>query len=368
MSQKKKNNNGGGGGGRESKDQQDLGTSEDAAVAEVIIIGAAEKEVLQQQVDSPSSPFSSSSSSTSDAAVEEDITVVEDAAVPGVKKVVPKVVVIVPHRNREASLKIFKEHMLEDVFRPEVESGDYRFVFVEQGDQRFFNRGAIKNIGFLFVRSEYPDDYQHITLTFNDIDTMPAERGLMDYETTSGVVKHFYGVKWTLGGIVSVRGADFESINGFPNYWHWGYEDNMLKRRVANSGTMTIDYSQFFEMNNAKVIHHSNFKLKVVNIDEHKRFLANDPEGLAQISNLAYHRTDLSTNELLVSHFDTPFSEGVDKISVFDMTEARTPFSSQPNGTVVPTTPNRSRGGMLSGISGGGRGGRRKAAMKMQFH
>ena len=367
MSQRKKNN-----AGREDKDK-DLGTTSIIAPPPS---PPAEEAVADPVVEAVADPVAEA---VADAIVVVVVEVPEELPhFPN--KVVPKVVVVVPHRNRAASLNMFREHMIANVFRPEVESGEYRFVFVEQGDdQRFFNRGAIKNIGFLFVRSEYPDDYQNITLTFNDIDTMPAERGLMDYETSPGVVKHFYGVKWTLGGIVSVRGADFESINGFPNYWHWGYEDNMLKRRVTDSGGITIDYSQFFGMNDARVIHHSNFKLKVVNIEEHKRFLANDPEGFAQISNLTYDITTTTTTTtwtgtdvaVLVSHFDTPFTQGVDTSSVFDMTEARTPFSSQPNGTVVRTQPNRRSTGMIGGIGGVGGvggGGRRKAAMAMQLH
>ena len=282
---------------------------------------------------------------------------------------VPRVVVVVPHRNREASLDWYERHMLQDVFRAEAAAGAYRFLFVEQGaDDRFFNRGGMKNIGFLVVKAEYPEHYKQITLTFNDIDTMPRATGLMDYETEAGVVKHFYGVKWALGGIISIRGEDFESLNGFPNYWSWGYEDNMLKRRVSAAG-LEIDYRQFYKMNDADhVIHHSNNVLKVVNVEEHKRYLANEPEGVAQISELAYETRpraggaggddDPARRHVYVSHFQTPFTHRVDQSSVYDVTKSISPFTSTPTGDVVPHRAQKRTA----------RGRRRPAAMQMVFH
>ena len=106
----------------------------------------------------------------------------------------------------------------------------------------------MKNIGFLSVKNIYPRDYKNITLVFNDVDCMPSKKGLLNYETTNHVIKHFYGYTYALGGIVSIKAGDFEAINGFPNFWGWGYEDNMLQNRALKS-QIKIDRSTFFVAN-----------------------------------------------------------------------------------------------------------------------
>lgn len=161
---------------------------------------------------------------------------------------VPKRVFIVPYRNRVQHKFFFSKYMsflLED-------KEDYEIYFSHQNDQRTFNRGAAKNIGFMAIKEKYPNDYKNINFIFNDVDTIPFNK-LFDYETTPGVVKHYYGYKYALGGIVVIKGADFEEINGFPCFWGWGMEDNCLQKRCQAYG-LTIDRSTFYAIGSAQIL------------------------------------------------------------------------------------------------------------------
>jgi len=163
-------------------------------------------------------------------------------------KVVPKKVFIVPYRNRVQHKFFFSKYMsflLEDM-------KDYEIYFSHQCDARTFNRGAVKNIGFLAIREKYPEHYKNITFIFNDVDTIPFNK-IFDYETVNGVVKHYYGYKYALGGIVVMKGADFERINGFPCFWGWGMEDNVLQKRCQAAGLL-IDRSTFYNIGSPEML------------------------------------------------------------------------------------------------------------------
>ena len=127
---------------------------------------------------------------------------------------IPKIVFIVPYRNRPQQRYFFSLYMKSIL----AITQDYEIYFSHQCDVRTFNRGAVKNIGFLAVKKKYPQHYKHMTFVFNDIDTVPYSN-ILDYETKTGVVKHFYGFKYALGGIVSITGQDFENSNGYANFW-----------------------------------------------------------------------------------------------------------------------------------------------------
>ena len=163
-------------------------------------------------------------------------------------KKVPKRVFIVPYRNRVQHKFFFSKYMsfiLEDC-------DDYEIYFSHQCDARTFNRGAAKDIGFLAVKEKYPNDYKDITFIFNDVDTIPFNK-IFDYQTTHGVVKHYYGFKYALGGIVVMKGADFEKINGFPCFWGWGMEDNALQKRCDGYG-LSVDRSVFYEIGSPEIL------------------------------------------------------------------------------------------------------------------
>ena len=144
-----------------------------------------------------------------------------------VKDKTPEIIFIVPYRDREPQRSAFMKimpHILEDL--------NCKVLFVHQRDKRPFNRGAMKNFGFIYVKKMYPDEYKDITLVFHDIDNIPWYKGQFSYRTQRNVINHFYGYPHALGGIFAIKAWDFEHINGFPNIWTWGLEDNMILRRA----------------------------------------------------------------------------------------------------------------------------------------
>lgn len=219
---------------------------------------------------------------------------------------VPKIIFIVPYRNRSQHKYFFSLYMRSIL----AVSQEYEIFFSHQCDVRAFNRGATKNIGFLAVKQKYPNDYKGITLVFNDIDTVPYS-AILDYETTAGVVKHFYGFKYALGGIVSITGRDFEQINGYPNFWGWGMEDNVLQTR-CEAHNLTIDRTQFFPIGSPNIIHLFDGVSRIINRKDPWRATNDDGvDGIKSIHKLNFtiDKTSLNPadNKDVVEEDDTTF-------------------------------------------------------------
>jgi hypothetical protein len=249
----------------------------------------------------------------------------------------PNVVFIIPYRNREEHLEKFKAHM------PSVLVNlNHRFLFVHQCDSRSFNRGAMKNIGFIAVKQMYPATYKNITLVFNDIDCMPKEANLLNYVTTPGVVKHFYGYPYALGGIVSILAGDFERIGGFPNFWGWGYEDNMLQNRVIK-GRMVIDRSTFFlandflvetavkkgepipDIDSMPIIQHFHGSTRNINKDDFDKYTTHTRDGIANVRGLRM-QYDVATDFVNVMAFDVGTTENEKNTFEYNLNNGNMPL------------------------------------------
>ncbi len=222
-------------------------------------------------------------------------------SVPGdVKPEPPKKIFIVPYRNRVQQKFFFSKYMsyiLED-------QNDYEIYFCHQCDARTFNRGAMKNIGFLAMKHKYPEHYLDMTFIFNDIDTVPFDK-ILNYNTEPGVVKHYYGFLYALGGIVAIRGADFEAINGFPCYWGWGMEDNVLQKRCDAAG-IYIDRSVFYKIGSPEILQLFDGISRIISKkDPWRSEYDNGVDGIGTISKLKYtidEQSDNSNDNLFVVH------------------------------------------------------------------
>ncbi len=207
---------------------------------------------------------------------------------------VPKLIFIIPYRNREHQYKFYIRHM-KNIILEDYSPSDYRLLFIHQNDNRGFNRGAMKNIGFIYVKNTYPTTYKDITLVFNDIDIMPIYNNIINFNTVPGIIKHFYGFTFALGGLFSIKAGDFEKINGFPNYWGWGYEDNLINKRAISS-KLTIDRSEFYEILDKNFIVIFDKDIRIANKTDFFHFLKESPDGINTIYNLQYK---LSSDEFI---------------------------------------------------------------------
>ena len=228
---------------------------------------------------------------------------------------IPKVIIIVPYRDRKEHYNIFSKRM--EKYRT---NGAFIF-YVHQADNRPFNRGAMKNIGFLAIKDMYPKDYKKITIVFNDIDSIsPVE---LDFETKPGIIKHFYGFHHALGGIVSITSGDFEKLDGFPNLWSWGYEDNALFQR-SKRNKLLVNRDVFYKVNDKRFVRLAEDNIRDVNPDDFQAYKRNN-EGIHNITNLKY---DIDKNGFInVTNFDTGREPNYSKFRQYNLINGSNVFN-----------------------------------------
>ena len=153
---------------------------------------------------------------------------------------------------------------------------------------------------------------------------MPTKDAVIKYETQRGTIKHFYGFDYTLGGIVSINAGDFELLNGFPNFWAWWFEDNMIQIR-ANKLVIKIDRSVFYKIMDPRIIHLTDTFIREVNRGEYDRFTQNTEEGINSINDLVYNIKH-DTGFVDVLSFETTAKEILEKRTNYDVRNGPAPF------------------------------------------
>lgn len=197
----------------------------------------------------------------------------------------PNIIIIVPYRDRPEQLYFFTTHMSHILTQYAEQDKVVRVLFCHQVDKRPFNRGAMKNLGYIWSKKTYGEDVANkITFVFHDIDTLPYKKHIMDYDLDTvinkreknkyqdEIVKHFYGYKFALGGIFSIKGRVFELLGGFPNFWGWGYEDNAFAYK-CEIFDIDINYDDFYPILDNKVLFLNNGHKKITT-DSNKDYMS----------------------------------------------------------------------------------------------
>ena len=143
--------------------------------------------------------------------------------------------VVVPFREqveqkRGDQLKKFVEYF---------EKLEWPVLIVEQTEGEKFNRGALLNVGYDLVDTDY--------IIYHDVDLLPKQTLLPYYlafpESPIHIGKSItkYNSPSFLGAVVSVSKKDYKTINGFPNnFWGWGGEDDAFRVRLERAGIKVL--------------------------------------------------------------------------------------------------------------------------------
>ncbi len=227
-----------------------------------------------------------------------------------------KYVFIIPYRDREAHKFFFIKYM--DYLLEDYPKDSYEIIFANQNNNYPFNRGAMKNCGFLYIKNKYPDDYKNIIFIFNDVDTLPYKKDLLNYDVKLNEIKHFYGFKFALGGIFSIRGEDFEKLNGFPGLWSWGWEDSVFYERALEHN-MKINRDVFYSFGSKEILHLIDGLSKDISAKNSERYKnKNIFDGLSNIKNLVYSKNEI-TGMLDITFFTNsyyPFDNTIKQVNI----------------------------------------------------
>lgn len=142
----------------------------------------------------------------------------------------PRTHIVIPYRDRLPQLRSLVPRLRR------IHGGPVLIVELAPGEA--FNRGAVKNAGFVLT-APAPGD----TVYFHDVDVVPIAH--KEYTPVSRGARHPFGHTHCLGGIVGVLASDFTAVNGFPtSRANWGKEDTVLQNRFKEA-RLPIDRSVF---------------------------------------------------------------------------------------------------------------------------
>ena len=100
-------------------------------------------------------------------------------------------------------------------------------------------------------------------------------------------------------------GEDFEKISGFPNFWGWGFEDNILYERCVKY-KLNIDRSNFYKIGDENIIQLFHGNNRVYNKRETAIYKYETPDNMNDLSELNW---DISNNIINITSFKCKIAE-----------------------------------------------------------
>ena len=156
------------------------------------------------------------------------------------------IAIIIPYRNRQKQLTIFKNHMIPIFISQNL---SFKIYVLNQTEKHPFNRAKLFNIGYKLASKERDWD----CYTFHDVDLL-LENDNLSYkcDNMTNLPKHLsvsidkfkYKLPYAniFGGVIQVSKEQLEIVNGFSNeYWGWGGEDGDMRKRLIDYGGFRLN-------------------------------------------------------------------------------------------------------------------------------
>ncbi|XP_063361793.1 beta-1,4-galactosyltransferase 2-like [Cydia amplana] len=153
------------------------------------------------------------------------------------------VAILVTYRNMQKQLDIFLPYIHNFLRKQNIH---YKLYLIEQQDPKPFNKGLLYNVG---ARAAMADGYPCLLL--HDVDLLPLDSANLYACTTQprhlsasiDKLRFVLIYDWLVGGVLAVRAAQFEQLNGFSNkFWGWGGEDDDFYNRMEEQDMKVIRF------------------------------------------------------------------------------------------------------------------------------
>ncbi|XP_063375075.1 beta-1,4-galactosyltransferase 1-like [Cydia amplana] len=153
------------------------------------------------------------------------------------------VAILVTYRNMQKQLDIFLPYIHNFLRKQNIH---YKLYLIEQQDLKPFNKGLLYNVG---ARAAMADGFPCLLL--HDVDLLPLDSANLYACTTQprhlsasiDKLRFVLIYDWLVGGVLAVRAAQFEQLNGFSNtFWEWGGEDDDFYNRMKEQDMKVIRF------------------------------------------------------------------------------------------------------------------------------